>query len=604
VLLSRYGDEHASSLARQIFANSLSKMKHFEWYSTDLIYSDSTIVAARSHYVGYPFVAFQDRRELTIIDGAIYNKSEGKATKKLKEITAGSSVDQIKESIREFLQSTQGEFVVANYNKQSGRLLIFNDALGRLPFYYSSTGTANSNPIVASREMNFVIPFLKKTDFDSTALGEYLLFGYVLGGKTLLKDVKRLPPATMLMFDIGNEEPFSEEIFRWNLESKDEIIGNAHEEAMKLIKLFTSSLRDMAATFPESYTHIVSLSGGLDSRATLGGFVAAGLSPVACSFPSGEDRVAKEIAHKLNVRHHITSSPFEITIEDYFRIFGLLDIGLRSRVTYLFGLKEKMGDKAVLYTGDGGDKTLAPMNFRFSDPEELIHHVVKTDHIYELREIGSMLNIDIEEFRNHLRNHFSAYPERTMEGKLAHFKVFERGFNWLFIGEDRSRFFLWSTTPFYSIPFFKAAMNISQRFKAHYILYKDFLSNLNPLLSQVRYYNRLIPLSLPNWVLRIYTYVFDWLKEHLYRVGKLNPVDLISGSRSKSTYEKSDMLRKLALNHLKQKEAFNFLEIPKIRELVKDETNELKLSAIATLVTYMTFLSRLEREVQVDQTQR
>jgi asparagine synthase (glutamine-hydrolysing) len=572
-------------------------MKHFEWYSTDTIYSDTIIVAAKSYYQGYPLASFHNEGKLAIVDGAIYNKSPKKVTEELMEIGAIASLDQKKESIKQFVRSTQGEFVIAEYNKQFGRLIVFNDALGRLPFYYSSLRDDTSDPIVASREMNFVVPFPKIRDFDPISVAEYLLFGYVLGCKTLLKEVKRLLPSTILVLDVGNKELYSEEMFKWNLDSKDDV-GDIHQRAAKLAKLFTVSLRDIVATFPKDYTHVVALSGGLDSRATLGGFAAAGYKPVACSFPSGEDRIEEEIANKLGIKHHLISSPYEITFEDHLRTFGLMDIGLRSRVTYLFGLREKIGDKTLLYTGDGGDKTLAPLRCRSSNLEELLRHLVESEHIYDLDAIGSMLRIDIEEFKNHLRKHFSGYPEKTVEGKLAHFKIFERGFNWLFLGEDRSRFFMWSTTPFYSVPFFEAAMNIPQSFKANYILYKYFLADLDRRLPMVRYYNRFIPLAFPDWMLRIYFSVFDMLKERYYKLGSFNPVDFVRGGRNRSENEEKSKLRKFAQISLVRKGSFDLLETPIVSKSVGEETNDLKLEKLATLITYMDFLSTLWKDFE------
>lgn len=66
-----------------------------------------------------------------------------------------------------------------------------------------------------------------------------------------------------------------------------------------------------------------------------------------------------------------------------------------------------------------------------------------------------------------------------------HFLIYERGFKWLFEGEDRNRFYFWSVTPFYSIPFFNYAMNCSDNNKSHYALYREFLLKLSPSASMI-----------------------------------------------------------------------------------------------------------------------
>ena len=582
---------------RQAFMSKLSKMKHFRWYATDVLYSDRKIIIGRSYYDGYPFTVFQSKNDITLIEGVILNKPQRRIEKELQEISPNeSSTIQLSAKVKRFLSNTDGEFLAVKYDKRTGRCLIFNDALGRLPFYYLVLSNESLDIIVMSREVNFLIPFLKRskqTDFDKVALAEYLLFGYFLGYKTLWKDIERLPPATVLLIDTKSKEFYLRKVLQWKLDPEYEEKDLEHE-AKELVNLFINSLKHTTQAFSNDYSQIVSLSGGLDSRATLAGLLEAGAIPIACSFPSGENSIAREIACKLNVKHQIVQSSFEMTHEDYSRIFGLggICVGFRSRVSYLYDIKEKIGGKAILYTGDGGDKTLGPLGFKFNilNIEKLLEYIIETDHIFSLDEISSILNINIDDFREHLKNHLIAYPEKTLEGKLSHFKVFERGFNWLFPGEDRWRSFLWSTTPFYSVPFFKAAMNISQRAKKHYILYKHFLLNLNPVLSQIQYYDRLIPLSTPSWLLKLYLSVFDWLKMHFYRPGAINPIDLIRGWRTKTAQKEARNIKTLALNHLGRKSVYNFWNQSKVSELIRVETNQTKLTYLATLVLYASLV--------------
>lgn len=571
--------------------NTLDKMQHFQWYVTDVLYNDANMIIGRSYYNGYPFAVFQSKKGVTLIDGAIYNKSNGKVKRELDKISlAESSLTKLLDKVKKFLLTTHGEFIVVKYNKEMQKCLIFNDALGRLPLYYCSSCNRFSDKIVMSREVKFIIPFLKKTDFDILALAEYLLFGYPLGERTLLKDIKRLPPAAILMKDAKNNEFLLKKVLSWNLEPKSETMNQLREETRKIVNLFLSSSKNIAQTFSKEYAHVVSLSGGLDSRATLAGLVKIGANPTAYSFPSGENRIAKKVAQTLKVRHQFISSTFKMRKEDYVMLTdGLSTPKLCHLVSYLYGIREKIGNKAILFTGDGGDKTVGPLSLKSNicEVEKLLQYIIETDHIFDIDEISSMLNIHKGAFKEHLKKHIMAFPEKTMEGKLVHFKVFERGFKWMFVGEDRNRFFLWSTTPFYSIRFFRASMKVSQRFKEHYILYKNFLSGLNPLLSRIQYYNRIVPLSIPNWLLKLYLSVFEWLKRHFYEPGTTSPIDLLSGKRAQ---ERTDEIRKLILQFLGQKNVFNFLEHSRLREIMKKETNQTKLNTLAALVIYASLV--------------
>ena len=576
------------------FENSLKKIKHFDWYSIDEVYCDSNIEIAKSCYDGYPFVTFENDNQITLIDGVVFNKSASTLKNELGAIFSQNSFASIKKEIKNFILSAYGEFVILNYDKQLGRLLIFNDALGRLPFYYSFSSNTDFIRFTASREMNFLVSFLENRTLSRLASAEYLLFGFVLGGKTLLKEVNRMCPSTFLAIDLTKNRMTSEQTFTWNLDPENDNSVNVKIKAKELSELFTSSLKDIVTYFSEESTHVVSLSGGLDSRAILGGFNSLGLDPIAYSFSSGEDQTIKKLVAITKTKHHFVTFPCEISFEDHLKLLGLVNLGLRSRVNFLSCLKNQSCKQMVMYTGDGGDKTVAPLKSNSDDLEELINHLIKSDKKFELKEIQSMLNVDITVMRNHLKEHIQKYPEKTMDGKLAHFKIFERGFNGMFLGEDRTRYFFWSTTPFYYLPFFKAAMNIPQKMKANYILYKHFLLNLNPDLCKVKYYNRMLSLTLPDFYIKLYVSLFDRLKEYFYKPGMLNPLDVIRGTRKKhGNMEENEKLRSFAQNCLEQKPYADILKTFAVSELLQKENNPLKIDGITTLVAYLDLLGRL-----------
>jgi asparagine synthase (glutamine-hydrolysing) len=589
-LLSSIDDKRQISPDEQkLFFETLRGMCHFQWYRTDILHDERNLIVGRSFYSGYPFTVFQDDRYLTVIEGAIYNKSSAKVREELSKISLTEcSFDELADKVRAFLLGSHGEFLVIKCDKRNGSCLVFNDAMGRLPFYYCTSLQTYSTLIVMSRELKFIVPFLHGSDFDKTAFGEYLLFGYPLGEKTLWKDVKRLLPGSMLMIDSEDGNMFSKEILSWNLDPKKETSDDdtaLRSEAQRLVDLFLNSLSDIAKFFPKTFSRTVSLSGGLDSRATLAGLIMVGATPVAYSFPAAEDRVAKKIADKLKVDYHVISSSFKISDEECVKLTdGLIDIGLRSRISYFYALRQAAGNEAIAFTGDGGDKTLSALGFRYSITNEqlLLQYIMETDQIFGLTEISSILSLDKDAFTKHLENHLMLYPEKTMEGKFAHFRIFERGFKWLYVGEDRNRLFLWSTTPFYDLSFFSASMKESQCGKEYYRLYKEFLSILNPALPRIQYYDRLVPLSVPSSLLRLFLFAFDWLKAHFYKRGTVNLFDLFLGQRvNQMPNDTKDLLL-----HVLSAETPDFFDpLPTIR-VIAEEKNQSKLNVLATLILY------------------
>ena len=79
-----------------------------------------------------------------------------------------------------------------------------------------------------------------------------------------------------------------------------------------------------------------------------------------------------------------------------------------------------------------------------------------------------------------LTEHLDSYPEQSFSRKYLPFMIRERAIRWLFEGEDRNRCEFWSCTPFYSLPFFTAAMACPEDMKRNHQLYRKFLMRLSP----------------------------------------------------------------------------------------------------------------------------
>ena len=184
LLCSTNSSQPISYAARQKFLKTLPKMRHFKWYETDILYDSQDFLVGRSFYKGYPFAVSEDNEYVTVVEGVIYNKSKKKIREELSDISLASlSSEEVAKRVKAFVLSSHGEFLVVKCDRSKGKCLVVNDSLGRLPFYYSSV-LQPSNLIIMSREVKFLVPHLQGFDFDKTAIGEYLLFGYPLGERT------------------------------------------------------------------------------------------------------------------------------------------------------------------------------------------------------------------------------------------------------------------------------------------------------------------------------------------------------------------------------------------------------------------------------------
>jgi hypothetical protein len=97
-----------------------------------------------------------------------------------------------------------------------------------------------------------------------------------------------------------------------------------------------------------------------------------------------------------------------------------------------------------------------------------------------------------KEYFAELMHNVNAYRAMNYEEKYALFMLHERGMVWLFEGEDRNRYFSWSTTPFYSPEFAFKALSIPMKKKKQGKLFLHLFKKMESGLETI---------SNPNWKL-------------------------------------------------------------------------------------------------------
>jgi len=171
-----------------------------------------------------------------------------------------------------------------------------------------------------------------------------------------------------------------------------------------------------------------------------------------------------------------------ITLKD-----GLNYAGMSFILSFFKQIKEVFGKKVIYYTGDGGDKVLPNLSptKKINDVDELVNYIINKNFLFDLSEVEALTMTDKNDLKIAIAEHVKKYPEEDLSQKYVHFLIFERGFKWLFEGEDRNRFYFWTVTPFYSVNFFNHAINISNKQKRHYRIYRKFLKNLYPEVAKI-----------------------------------------------------------------------------------------------------------------------
>lgn len=109
--------------------------------------------------------------------------------------------------------------------------------------------------------------------------------------------------------------------------------------------------------------------------------------------------------------------------------------------------------------------------------------------------VAKLTGTSVRHIVDEVQRVLESYPEQSLRQRYVHFMIAERAMNWLFEGEDRNRCMFWSCTPFYSLPFFRAAMSCPDKFKRGHRLYRDFLAKLSPETAGIIHANRGIAIT-------------------------------------------------------------------------------------------------------------
>ena len=481
---------HIANTEIRSFEQVESLLKHTQKYKvTKILEGDNeNLSVLTSSYDGYPIETFKLNNLICVFEGMIYNLSKEHIRNKIKDISEHMDDSKLlQKEIGSLMKEADGEYILFLYNIESKSMVVFNDILGRLPLYYY-----NENGLFSvSREVKFIKSLIGDPKIDTGSLTEYLLYGFPLGGKTLLKNVKRLMPATVLEFNTIAKRVQLTVLYPVNYENTIEVGKSRKKKISDLKDLFMEVLGNRTKKMSDRQS-VIALSGGLDSRATLAGLTHFEKHPKAYTYANFEQPVASQLAGIFNVDLDIIESSGKFGMSEYERLVKMLD-GLNdtshyNSLDYCDKVLELYGDKMVKYSGMYGGEF-----FRYFNPtsginsdESLVRFLLSTTDIYRapVEPVCSIMNVPLSDLENSIHYHISQYPERSVYKKYLHF-FFEKNYMWTGAGEDRDKYLFWHTTPFCTHSIYEYALSIDENVKGT-LFFRDFLYALDPRLCAVR----------------------------------------------------------------------------------------------------------------------
>ncbi len=138
-----------------------------------------------------------------IFNGEIYNYLELRDELGRAQFVTSSDTEVILRAYRKWgtgcLEHFRGMFSFAIWDEQKETLFCARDRFGIKPFYYTIAG----GQMYFASEVKALLPFVGTIETDLDGLQDYIAFQFYLGGKTLFKDVRELPPGNMITVSGG-----------------------------------------------------------------------------------------------------------------------------------------------------------------------------------------------------------------------------------------------------------------------------------------------------------------------------------------------------------------------------------------------------------------
>lgn len=254
-----------------------------------------------------------------------------------------------------------GMFAFAVYEPQHQRLTIARDCFGEKSLYYYY----DSSCFAFASELKGLLPLLRSKgiplSIDAAIVPKYLVHGYIPGEQSLVTGIKRLPPSTVLIFDLNLWRVASQRCF-WSPETIPLDMTISHAEAVdRTDSLIGAATRKRLAS---DVPVCVFLSGGVDSSIVAAHAVRHSCDIQAHSiiYPESPDAdenlFAQKTANALGICLHTHPFRDSDVSKTFIRLLDYLDepIADGALIPLHFLALQAVADTPVALSGDGGDE--------------------------------------------------------------------------------------------------------------------------------------------------------------------------------------------------------------------------------------------------------
>lgn len=332
-------------------------------------YKDFTLAFARLSIMDLSIRAMQpmdseDGRVHIVFNGEIYGfQNLKKDLEKKFEFKTTSDTEVILNAYLDFGDSfidyIDGMFAIVIYDEREGKLKLFRDRVGIKPLYYYYDG----KNFAFSSELKGILELCKniKFEIDYTAVYDYLMYQYIPEPKSLYKNVYKLCPAHVLIFDCGKKEIIKNcKYWKLHVNSGYDRRHSKGEIQEHLKYLIQESIREqLIADVPVG----TFLSGGVDSSIVT--YEASIIKKDIQAFSIGfkekkydESQYANILVNKFNLNSEMNILGKQDIEDIKGNLKGWYDEPFADTSAYPTFLVSQFARKNVIVvlTGDGGDE--------------------------------------------------------------------------------------------------------------------------------------------------------------------------------------------------------------------------------------------------------
>ncbi|MFQ6003238.1 MAG: asparagine synthase (glutamine-hydrolyzing), partial [Candidatus Zixiibacteriota bacterium] len=382
---------------------------------------------------GHQPISNEDKSKWVVFNGEIYNYPELRVLlgKKGHQFKTRSDTEVIvhlyEEFSLDFVKFLRGMFSIALWDKRDKKLILARDRVGKKPLYY----LAKNGRFFFSSEMKslFHCPDFSR-DLDPMGIPLYLSYLYIPAPYSIFKDVRKLPPAHLLIF---SKNRLQEKKY-WELNTRTisnfdqcDLVQRVREKIEESVKIRLISDVPLGAF----------LSGGIDSSAIVG-FMAKHTSKPVKTFTVNfnsqdhkydETEFAQSVASYFGTEHHQTTIEYKV-IDLLPKVLWHFDEPFGNSTSILAYLLSEFTKKhvTVALSGTGGDEAfLGYPRYWGIDLSEYYHKIPPFIRTGLIQKLANLLPESTE--GNRYQDRFFKRIKRFVKG--AELEPNQRYLSWL-----------------------------------------------------------------------------------------------------------------------------------------------------------------------------